>query len=254
MKKRLSLKFFFRTWFSLCSDGSNLGDIFTANIGRFFTNASTVWTAAEVFNDIAEWSSLPKSAIQVLSDIIATGIVQESYQLYLNDSIGLDSFTVISSLAVTLAESPLEKLLDPLSALNSKLLETMFFLLNSDISSRTFNFWISLAEASVDIGDGHVTDPYLQQALPILLQKSSWREDVDHEEWIGYRTDVVEVFESFCEILPPEALNAVAASWLDNAANTRDGHKKIVVCTSLPTGKLTKDAGGNIIFLNFCQI
>lgn len=157
------------------------------------------------------------------------GIVQESYQLYLNDSIGLDSFTAISSLAVTLAESILEKLFDPLNALNSKFLETMFFLLDTDVSSRIFNFWISLAEASVDIGDGHIADPYLRQALYILLQKSSWRDDVDHEEWVGYRMDVVEVFEAFCEILPSETLNTVTTSWLDDAANTDDGYKKIVV-------------------------
>lgn len=213
----------------MLSDTRNLAEIFTSNVARFFTNPGTIWAAAEVYNDIAEWSSLPKSTRQTLSEIIASNIVQESYQLYLNESIGLDSFSSIAFLGITLAESEAEKLLDPLTPLSSKLLETMLFLLNSDIGSRTFNFWVSFAEGSVDIGDGHRGDPWLQQTLPLLLEKSSWGEDIDHEEWIGYRTDVVEVLEGICEVLEYETINSVVTNWLGIAAN-REHQDKIVVC------------------------
>ena len=141
----------------------------------------------------------------------------------------LDSFSSMAYLAITLAESEAEKLLDPVTPLTSKILETMLFLLNSEISSRTFNFWISFAEASVDIDDGHRGDPWLQRALPILLQISSWRQDVDQEEWSGYRIDVVEVFEGICEVLDYETISSIVANWLEVAARREDTQEKMVV-------------------------
>ena len=207
----------------------NLSEIFSLNVRRFFAIPETTWVAAEVYNDLAEWFSLPKSTIQVLLEIIASDIVQESYQLYLDESIGLDSFSSIAYLAITLAESEAEKLLDPVTPLSSKILEAMLFLLNSEISSRTFNFWISFAEASVDIDDGRRGYLWLQQALPVLLQISSWREDVDQEEWNGYRMDVVEVFEGICEVLDYETINSIVANWLEAAARREDTQEKMVV-------------------------
>lgn len=132
-------------------------------------------------------------------------------------------------MAITLAESAAEKLLDPLSPLNSKFLEIMLFLLNSEFSSRTFNFWISFAEASIDFGHDDQGDRWLQRALPFLLEKSSRREDMDYEEWMGYRTDVVEVFESICEALEYDTINSVVTNWLAAAASREHQDEKIVV-------------------------
>ena len=223
------MKFYFRISFQYGNNNRNLADIFSLNVRRFFTIPETTWVAAEVYNDLAEWSSLPRSTIQILLEIVASDIVQESYQLYIEESIGLDSFSSIAYLAITLAESEGEKLLDPVTPLTSKILETMLFLLNSEISSRTFNFWISFAEASVDIGDGHQGDVWLQRALPILLEISSWREDIDQEEWSGYRIDVVEVFEGICEVLEFETINPVVTNWLEAATRREDTQEKMLV-------------------------
>src|SRR5438046_2885640 len=126
--------------FQYGNNNRNLAEIFSLNVRRFFTIPETIWVAAEVYNDLAEWSSLPKSTMQILLEIVASDIVQESYRLYIEESIGLDSFSSIAYLATTLAESEAEKLLDPVTPLTSKILETMLFLLNSEICSRTFNF------------------------------------------------------------------------------------------------------------------
>jgi hypothetical protein len=213
----------------LYTDDSNLADIFTANVCRFFANPGTVWTAADVFNEIAEWTILPKTTRQTLSEIVTSGLVQESYHLYLTSSIGIDAFTSISFLAITLAEPEVEKLLEPFAPLNQKYLEIMLFLLDTEMSSRTFNFWASFAEASVDIGEGHQGDFWLQQVLPKLLEKSVWRDDLDYEEWSAYRADVVEVFEAICEVLERDTLNSVVTEWLDAVARKEDSEAKVVV-------------------------
>lgn len=184
-------------------------------------------------------------------EIIASDIVQESYQLYLDESIGLNSFSSIAYLAVTLAESEAGRLLDPLTPLTSKILETMLFLLNSEVSSQTFNFWISFAETSVDVDDGHQGDLWLQRALPLLLQKSLWREDADREEWSGYRIDVVEVFEGICEVLDYETINSIVENWLEAAAGREDTREKMVVF-QLPQVVITVDSGGNFILFDIC--
>jgi hypothetical protein len=213
----------------LYTHDSNLADIFIANVCRFFANPGTVWAAAAVFNEIAEKTILPKTTGQTLSEIVTSGLVQESYHLYLTSSIGIDAFTSISFLAITLAESEVEKLLEPLTTLNQKFLEIMLFLLDTDMSSRTFNFWASFAEASVDIGDGHQGDLWLQQVLPKLLEKSAWRDDLDYEELSAYRTDVVEVFEAICEVLERDTLNSVVTEWLDAVTRKEDSETKVVV-------------------------
>jgi hypothetical protein len=126
----------------------------------------------------------------------------------------------------------------------------MLFLLNSDVSSRTFYFWISFAEASVDVDDGHTGDPWLQQALPILLEQCAWREDMDDEEWNGYRIDVVEMFEGICEVLEYDTLNSVVLHWLDSAANKENPEDRIVV---FPAEMVTyKGFGSNVILFGFC--
>jgi len=210
-------------------DDSDLAEIFTANVRRFFANTGTIWTAADVFNEIAEKTSIPRSTQQTLSEIITSGLVQESYHLYLTSSIGIDAFTSISSLAITLAEAKVENLLESLTPRNQKFLEIMLFLLDTEMSSRSLNFWASFAEASFDIGDGHKGDLWLQHVLPKLLEKSAWRDDLDYEEWSAYRTDVVEVFEAICEVLEHETLSSVVTEWLDTAARKEDSEAKVVV-------------------------
>lgn len=127
----------------------------------------------------------------------------------------------MASLAITVSELDVEELLHP-TATNAKLLETMLFLLNSDLSIHTFNFWIEFAEACLDFDDGHRGDNWLQSALQILLDKSSWRDDLDTEEWTGYRMDVVDVFEGICEVLGYHVMNATMARYLEKAG--QGGH------------------------------
>jgi len=185
--------------------------------------------AADAFNEIAEWTILSKTTRQTLSEIVTSGLIQESYHIYLTSSIGFDAFTSISLLAITLVEAEVGKLLTPLTPLNEKFLEIMLFLLDTGMSSRTFNFWASFAEASVDIGEGHEGNIWLQRVLPKLLEKSAWQDDLDYEEWSAYRTDVVEVFEAICEVLERETLNTVVTEWLDVAARKLDSEAKVVV-------------------------
>jgi hypothetical protein len=125
--------------------------------------------------------------------------------------------TAIASLAITISEIDVQALVYPLPATNSKLLETMLYLLDSDLSLHTFNFWIEFAEASLDVDDGHRGDVWLQRALRILLEKSAWRDDVDHDEWTAYRMDVADVFEGICEVLGYETMNSMMTSYLENA-------------------------------------
>jgi hypothetical protein len=163
---------------------------------------------------------------------VASDIVQESHRLYLDGSIGLESFSAIALLAIRLAETDASELLEDLNPVNSKLLEIMLFLLSSDLSLRTFTFWVSFAEASGDVGDGRLGEPWLRQALGVLLEKSALQEDVDDDEWLGYRTDVVEVFETFCEAMEFETINSVVTSWLGNATRLENSTEKLVVIES----------------------
>jgi hypothetical protein len=170
-----------------------------------------------------------KSTSDTLIQIIANDIVQESSRLYVNGSIGLDSMTAIASLAITISEIDVQALVYPLPATNSKLLETMLYLLDSDLSLHTFNFWIEFAEASLDVDDGHRGDVWLQRALRILLEKSAWRDDVDPEEWIAYRMDVADVFEGICEVLGYETMNSLMTSYLENAGQREDIQERALV-------------------------
>jgi len=203
--------------------------MFNRNIGRFFTNACTIWTAADVYGDIVEWASLSKSAEHELKKLVASDTIQESHRLYLDGELGPESFSAIAVLAIRLAETEAEKLLEDLNPINSNLLEIMLFLLASDLSSRTFTFWVSFAEASLDLGDGRHGESWLRQALVLLLEKATWQEDVDEHEWVGYRTDVVEVFEVICEATEFETVNSVMTSWLDNATRLDNAMEKLVV-------------------------
>ena len=109
------------------------------------------------------------------------------------------------------------------------MLEIMLFLLDSEISTRTFNFWISFAESCVDIGNGHQGDPWLERALAILLQRSAWRE-LDRDEWAAYRMDVVELFEGICDVLGNEKINSVVLECLETAAQRGNFNERMIVC------------------------
>lgn len=149
----------------------------------------------------------------------------------MSGSVGLDTFTSIASLAIALAEDGIEELIDPLTPQKSKVLETMLYLLSGDISSRTFNFWESFGEASVDIGDGYQAEGWLQQVLSITLEKTCWRDDIDYDELTAYRTDVAELFEGLSEVLRSEAVNDTVINYLDIATSKHEIQEKVVVCT-----------------------
>ena len=172
---------------------------------------------------------MSKSAEYELKKLVTSAIVQESHRLYLDGTLEPESFFAIAILAIRLAETEAEKLVKDLNPMNSNLLEIMLFLLGSDLSSRTFTFWVSFAEATVDVGAGRRGEPWLRQALVLLLEKSTWQEDVDEDQWMGYRTDVIEVFEVICEATEFETVNSVITSWLDNAARLENAMEKLVV-------------------------
>ena len=230
----------------------NLANVISMEIRGFFNDLDVVWTAAEVLSDIAEWSKLPKSISQVVREILADDLVQESYKFYLAGSVGIDAVTAVASLAIAVAEEATVELIDHATPQASKLLETMMFLLNSDLSSRTFNFWASFAEASVD-GDESIAEPWLQKVLGITLERTCWRDDLDHEEWSAYRTDVVEVFEGLSEVLSPEILNTSVASHLDMTANGYDAQAKIVVCSQFLATIFILDLGDGLVLFNLHQ-
>jgi hypothetical protein len=199
------------------------------NVGRIFGHSGTIWTAADVYGDIAEWGSLSKSVDRNLKELLTSDIIQQAHRAYAEGGIGLDSFSAIGLLAIRIAETEAEKLLEDLSPINSKLLDIMLFLLSSELSSRTFTFWISFAEASVDVGDGGQGDPWLRSSLALLLEKATWTQETDEDEWMGYRTDVLEVFEVICEAMGFETVNSVVTTWLDNATTSENSTEKLVV-------------------------
>jgi hypothetical protein len=127
-----------------------------------------------------------------------------------------------------------EGLLHP-TATSSKLLETMLFLLKSDFSLQTFNFWMEFVEASFDFDDGHSGDIWLKRALQILLEKSSYREHIDIgiEDWTAYRVDVVDVFEGICEVLGYDIMNSIVADYLNEAGHQGNIQDRAVVSDSL---------------------
>jgi hypothetical protein len=203
------------------------------NADRVFGHSGTIWIAADVYGDIAEWGSLSKSVHRSLKELLASDIIQQAHRIYAEGKIGLDSFSAIGLLAIRLAETEAEKLLEDLSPINSKLLDIMLFMLGSDLSSRTFTFWISFAEASVDVGDGGQGEPWLRTALALLLEKAKWAEETNEDEWMGYRTDVVEVFEVICEAMGFETVNSVVTISLDNATMSENSTEKLVVPQSI---------------------
>ena len=74
---------------------------------------------------------------------------------------------------------------------------------------------------------------WLQRALQVLLEKSAWRDDVDHEEWTAYRMDVADVFEAICEVFGDETMNSLMAGYLENAGQREDIQERAVVLLTL---------------------
>jgi hypothetical protein len=212
----------FRILFAGCSDYRALAEVFKDHLRELFLNLGTVQTAAEVFNDVTEWTSLKSNSNEMLELITTTDILQRSID------IDYDMFAALASLTITLGESIADAILEPFTPINARLLEIMLLLLDSDVSIRTFTFWVSFAEASVDVGDGRHGEPWLERALPILLQKSAWR-DIDPDEWIAYRMDVVEMFEGICEVLGHEKINSVVLGCLENAARCGALEERMIV-------------------------
>jgi hypothetical protein len=226
---KFEVLFSYKTQGNGATNSSALSETMNRNVGRVFGHFRTIYPAADVYGDIAEWGSLSKSVERNLKELFATDIVQGSYRSYAVGAIGLDSSSSIGLLAIRLAETEAEKLLEDLSPINSKLLDIMLFLLSSELSSRTFTFWISFAEASVDVGDGGQGEPWLRSSLALLLEKATWTQETDEDEWMGYRTDVVEVFEVICEAMGFETVNSVVTTWLDNATTSENSTEKLVV-------------------------
>jgi hypothetical protein len=227
-----------------------LANVISAEIRRFFDNLEVVWTAAEVFSEIAEWGEpLSESISEVLREILANGFVQESYQFYLAGSIGIGAITAVALLAIAVAEeAPVDS-----TPQGSKILETMLFLLNSEVSSRTFNFWVLFAETNFDSYVEAAAVPWLQRVLSITLEKACWKDDLDHEEWSAYRTDVVEVFEAMTCILKPKILNASVTSYLNITNNGYDIQEKIVVSSQFLVTIFILDVGDDLVLFNLRQ-
>jgi hypothetical protein len=197
-------------------------------------NPGTLQVAAEVFNDLTEWWSLSKAATNEIIDILTgTNIIQQFSE-------ERDIFFSLTSLTITICESRIEILLSTPTPAHTKLLENMLLLLESHLSSRTFNFWVSFAEISTDIDEGHLGDSWLERALPILLQRAAWI-DTDSDEWTAYRTDVVEVFEGICDVLGDNKLNSFVWGWLTNSLGPGDFDERMRV-NELTAGLINVDS------------
>lgn len=202
-----------------------------SNIRTFFCNSEIFWTAAEVFSDMAEWSSIPKSVAKRLQDNLSGDLVQQSYNLYLAGTVGIDAMTAVASLVVTLAEETKEDLLEYPTPQAAKVLGTMLFLLKSDMSSLTFDFWEFFAIGCIEMGvRGHRrTEICIQQALTITIEKMYWRDDLDHDEWTAYRTDVVELLNALSRALKRDTLTTITTNYMKIAASKVEIQEKVVV-------------------------
>ena len=202
-----------------------------SNIGTFFCNSDIFWTAAEVFSDMAEWSSIPKSVAKRLQDNLSGDLVQQSYNSYLAGTVGIDAMTAVASLVITLAEETKEDLLEYPTPQAAKVLGTMLFLLKSDMSSLTFDFWEFFAIGCIEMGlRGHRRiEICIQQALTITIEKMYWRDDLDHDEWTAYRTDVVELLNALSRALKPDTLTTITTNYMKIAASKVEIQEKVVV-------------------------
>lgn len=202
-----------------------------SNIGTFFCNSEIFWTAAEVFSDMAEWSSIPKSVAKRLQDNLSGDLVQQSYNSYLAGTVGIDAMTAVASLVITLAEETKEDLLEYPTPQAAKVLGTMLFLLKSDMSPLTFDFWEFFALGCIEMGvRGHRrTEVCIQQALTITIEKMYWRDDLDHDEWTAYRTDVVELLNALSRALKPDTLTTITTNYMKIAASKVEIQEKVVV-------------------------
>src|SRR5579862_1363746 len=118
----------FRILFAGCSDYRALAEVFKDHLRELFLNLGTVQTAAEVFNDVTEWTSLKSTSNEILELITTTDILQRSID------IDYDMFSALASLTITLGESIAEAILEPFTPINARLLEIMLLLLDSDVS------------------------------------------------------------------------------------------------------------------------
>lgn len=64
-------------------------------------------------------------------EVLSGDTVPKSWEMYANALIGQDSFAALASLTITLGETLSEKLIDPPTSQNSRMLEIMLLLLAS---------------------------------------------------------------------------------------------------------------------------
>jgi len=188
---------------------------FANNLPNFF-EPQTRWVAAEVFSDLGDWYTFSETVQYSLAQLIDEyNLIEGTYEEYRAHSIEFHSFMSMAMLAIVLAESMEERLFVPNLPCRSRVMETMLFLVDTELSSRTFNFWISFAENSSEIEDKQQGYPWLEQAFTQFFMKMC-ESGGDEMEWLSYRADVIEVFESILCMLGPAFLNSAVQQALDS--------------------------------------
>jgi len=73
------------------------------------------------------------------------------------------------------------------------------------------------------------TEICIQQALTITIEKMYWRDDLDHDEWTAYRTDVVELLNALSRALKRDTLTTITTNYMKIAASKVEIQEKVVV-------------------------
>jgi len=205
-----------------------LAQVVMDNTAAFFQDPNTIFTAAEVFNEFDSTEGLPDKTIEVLVEILLyNGVVRESYAYWKEGRIDFMSFRSIASLAIAMSEATImkPKPTPPPFDLREDLLNMMMFLLDSEVGSLTFTFWIELCEGYYSL----FYAPWLQRILLILLARCKQSRDVDEDEWKAFREDVVELFEAICLRLGSETVEPIVLQYLTDAIDHQEAREVALV-------------------------
>jgi len=203
-----------------------LAQVVMYNTTAFFQDRGTIFTAAEVYNELADLNVVPRSTLLLLADVIASNdIVQNYYANYKEDMIDITSFRSLAALTINIFEGTSEEIWTTNHDMGAALLDIMEFLLDSDFSDLTFTFWI-------DVCEGHLfrhADPWIRRIPLLLLARCKYNENNDQDEWRRYREDVTELFEAICQHLGSEIMEPIVMQYLIGAVETQESTEVLLV-------------------------
>jgi len=184
--------------------------------------------------------------VKDLSDIIFS-------KSYFADALPIEQFPLVAQLAITVAEFEIDDIFDLEDQRHEDIMNAMTILLRDmNFSSKTFTFWIAFSMACREVQHDRGVK-WLVNAMGIALENSKWRQDVDIEEWTGYRNDVEELFESFSETLGDDDIRGVVHdSWDEviRAIGPQMQPERVVVILLEPCMMIILDFRKNGVFRN----